>query len=223
MFKRRNQKTFAQRFAAVFYPRGGWRRAASYVLHRLRRLPDTPERIAVGVGAGVFASFTPLFGLHFLLAAMVAWAFRGNIFASLLSTFFGNPITFPLIVVGSIELGSLLLGLDKSFTAAEVMNAFGGASAELTRNMAAVFSDAAPQWGRLLRFLHNVFLPYLLGGVILGTGFGVAGYFLSLPLIRAYQRRRRDRLRERFERARQAAKDAITDKQSRRESGGNHE
>lgn len=188
--------------ARALYPQGGWRRAASYVLHRLRRLPDTPERIAVGIGAGIFASFTPLYGLHFVLAASVAWLFRGNIFASLLATFFGNPVTFPLIVVGSIELGSRLLGLEASMKAPEVMKAFAAASAEITTNLGAVFSDKPVYWGRLLRFFHQVFLPYLLGGVILGAMTGVIGYVSALPLIRAYQARRRNKLRARFERAR---------------------
>ncbi|NYS24175.1 DUF2062 domain-containing protein [Rhodobacteraceae bacterium 2376] len=202
VFKRRTAPSTGQKLRSLVYPRGGWWRAAGYVLHRLRRLPDAPERIAVGVGAGIFASFTPLFGFHFFLAATVAWIFRGNIFASLLSTFFGNPVTFPIIVVSSIELGSLLLGLDRTMTAPEVMKAFGAASAEVTANLGALISDKPVYWGHFLRFLYQVFLPYLLGGVILGTVVGVIGYFASLPVIRAYQARRRARLRARFELAR---------------------
>ena len=80
-----------------FYPRGGWYRAAQYVRHRLRRLPDQPQRIARGIWAGVFASFTPFYGLHFLSAFLIAKVMRGNILAAILGTFFGNPITFPII------------------------------------------------------------------------------------------------------------------------------
>ena len=32
--------------AEFLWPRGGWARAYYYVKHRLKRLPDTPERIA---------------------------------------------------------------------------------------------------------------------------------------------------------------------------------
>ncbi len=179
-------------------------RAAGYVIHRLRRLPDAPERIAVGVGAGIFVSFTPLYGFHFLLAALIAWTFRGNIFAALLATFFGNPVTFPFIVMGSIGLGSAILGVDHGMNAAEVMKAFAAASSEITVNIRALFGDGPIYWGRLLRFLHQVFLPFLLGGVILGSIVGVAGYFASLPVIRAYQAGRRARLQERFRQARRA-------------------
>ena len=66
VFKRRNPRTWLRTVAEVFYPRGGWRRAVSYVIHRLRRLPDPPHKIARGVAAGVFVCFTPFFGFHFV-------------------------------------------------------------------------------------------------------------------------------------------------------------
>ncbi|RMD91547.1 MAG: DUF2062 domain-containing protein, partial [Alphaproteobacteria bacterium] len=94
----------------LVYPRGGWWRAATYVWHRLRRLPDSPHRIARGIGAGVFVSFTPLFGMHFVLAALIALLIRGNVLAAVLATFFGNPLTFPLIAAASLKLGALILG-----------------------------------------------------------------------------------------------------------------
>ena len=55
------------------WPRGGWGRAFHYVKHRMRRLPDTPEKIARGIFAGIVTAFTPLFGLHFLVAAIIAF------------------------------------------------------------------------------------------------------------------------------------------------------
>ena len=58
--------------AEFVWPRGGWARAFHYVKHRMRRLPDSPERIARGVWAGVFVTFTPLFGMHFVFAVLLA-------------------------------------------------------------------------------------------------------------------------------------------------------
>jgi uncharacterized protein (DUF2062 family) len=187
----------------IFYPKGGWRRAASYVAHRLRRLPDTPERIAIGVGAGIAISFTPLFGFHFVGAVLIAWIFRGNFFAAILATFFGNPLTFPIIVAVSLEFGNLLLGKGAGMHFPQVMSAFGGASAELTANIGAIFGQSTAHWAQIGVFFRLVFLPYLLGGVIVGSVAGVVGYMVSLPLIQAYQKRRRKKLRERFLKARQ--------------------
>jgi uncharacterized protein len=204
VFKRRRKRSLGQTFVNFFYPKGGWRRAASYVLHRLRRLPDSPERIGRGVAAGVFASFTPLFGLHFILAALVARAMQGNILAALLSTFFGNPVTFPIIVMVSVELGNRMLGQPGVMHFPQIMSAFGLAWVELWDNMVALLTGQEPHWDRLALFFRRVFLPYLVGGIAPGVITATVMYFVTLPLIRAYQNRRRKKLRERFERVRQA-------------------
>ncbi|TMV51839.1 DUF2062 domain-containing protein, partial [Thioclava sp. BHET1] len=109
VFKRRDRRSLLQILAEAVYPRGGWIRAVSYIFHRLRRLPDEPHRIARGVAVGIFISFTPFFGFHLLFAAGLAWLIGGNIIASLLATLVGNPLTFPFIMEGSVELGSLIL------------------------------------------------------------------------------------------------------------------
>jgi uncharacterized protein len=202
VFKRRTRQSLPQRLIEFFYPRGGWARATSYVLHRLRRLPDTPHRICVGIAAGTFVSFLPLWGMHFVLAALLAWAFRGNILAALLGTFFGNPITFPIIAVSSLELGNLLMGNPGSMKFVEVMTATGNATSELTGNVWGWLTGEKVYWGRLQLFLWRVFLPFMLGGTILGIPTSVAMYYLCLPLVNAYQRRRYQKLKERFEAAR---------------------
>ncbi|MCC5986756.1 MAG: DUF2062 domain-containing protein [Pararhodobacter sp.] len=210
VFKRRTRKSSLRALAEFFYPRGGWRRSTAYVMHRLRRLPDTPHRICVGIAAGTFVSFLPLWGLHFLLAALVAWVFRGNILAALLGTFFGNPITFPIIAVTSLELGSWLIGGSGSMKFAEVMAAMGYATTELSANLFALFTSAPLQWEKTSVFLWRVFLPFILGGTILGIPTAIAMYYLCLPLVQAYQRRRLKRLKARFEAARQIQRERET-------------
>lgn len=202
ILKRRTKRGWQRTLIEFIWPRGGWRRATSYVLHRLRRLPDSPHRICVGIAAGAFVSFWPMFGLHFLLAAMMAWLLRGNILAALLGTFYGNPLTFPIIAVTSMELGTWLLGYDVTIGFGQVMASIGRASSELMHNLAAPFTGDAVHWGRLGVFFWRVFLPYTLGGTIIGIPCSIALYYLHLPMVHAYQRRRLARLRTRFEAAR---------------------
>src|SRR6056297_3944816 len=102
VFKRRTPKSWLQFIAEAFWPRGGWTRATRYVVHRLRRLPDPAHKISRGIAAGVFACFTPFFGLHFVIATALAFVLRGNLMAALLATFFGNPLTFPIIAAVSM-------------------------------------------------------------------------------------------------------------------------
>lgn len=204
VFKRRSKRSYLQIVAEAIYPRGGWSRAAQYVSHRVRRLPDAPHRIARGIFAGIFVSFTPFFGLHFTTAIILAYLLRGNILAALLATFVGNPITFPLIAVMSVQIGHYVLGVGQGLPAMDIVVAFGQAGSEFWWNIRAMFTDATTHWDRLARFFWDVFLPYTLGGIGPGLMAGLVGYYLSLPLIAAYQKRRRKKLKERFDKLRTA-------------------
>jgi uncharacterized protein len=203
VFKRRTPRSYLRMLGEAFWPRGGWKRASIYVVHRLRRLPDPAHRISRGIFAGVFVSFTPFYGLHFLAAAAVAWAIRGNILAALLATFFGNPVTFPIIAAISVELGSWMLGLPP-VPLPKVVSAFSLASVELWANVKAIFTPAAADWSRMADFFRHVFLPYLVGGIVPGIAVGLFAYYASYPLILSYQRGRIHRLKERFDKRRRA-------------------
>lgn len=202
VFRRRNPLTWAASIRQVFYPQGGWLRAVWYVLYRLRRLPDPAHKIARGVAAGVFVSFTPLFGVHFFLAAGLAWVMGGNMMAAVLATFFGNPITFPLIVAVSMECGSWLL--DRPMVPLnDVVSAFGHAATNLWSNALAVFTPAPVEWSGMSAFFEIVFLPYLVGGLVPGVIVGLVCYYLTLPIVSAYQKARLARLKKRFARKRE--------------------
>ncbi|WP_311135462.1 DUF2062 domain-containing protein [Yoonia rosea] len=193
MFKRRDRRAIWQIVLDFFYPRGGWTRAFEYVKHRVRRLPDTPQKISRGIWAGVFVCFTPLFGLHFVFAAIIARAMRGNIFAALMATFFGNPLTFPPIGFLSISLGSWLLGLPPGRND-HLGQKFADASYDLWNNVIAVFTPDPINWRGLQVFYDDVFFPYLVGGILPGLITATIAYYLAVPVIGAYQTRRKKAL-----------------------------
>ena len=205
MFKRKKPRSYGQIASEFVYPRGGWRRAGTYVLHRLRRLPDQPHRIARGVAAGVFVSFTPLFGFHFLSAAALAWIIRGNVLAALLATFVGNPVTFPFIALAAVGLGRRILGLPGDPSANLIFREFTRASSELWHNMKSIFGPETAHWNRLWEFHEQIFLPYWVGGLILGLVVSVATHYLTVPVFRAYQRRREKKMADRIARAAELA------------------
>lgn len=157
-------------------PRKGWRRGIEYLGHRMQRLPDSPESIALGFACGVYTSFTPFFGLHFIVAAAFAWAFRSNIMASAIGTFFGNPLTFPFIIVFNLKIGNWMLGVegetDTSFTDLSFWDMF----------------------AYLLQNIGDLVVPYMVGGLGPGLVCAVVSFFLIRPLVRTYQNRRRARL-----------------------------
>ena len=114
VFKRRDKLPFVDRVKEFFAPRKGWRRGIEYLSLRMRRLPDSADSIALGFACGVYASFTPFFGFHFVFAAALAWVLRANLYASAIGTFFGNPITFGFIMWICLNLGGRIMGIDHS-------------------------------------------------------------------------------------------------------------
>ncbi|MBR9651088.1 DUF2062 domain-containing protein [Thalassovita aquimarina] len=201
VFKRRDRRPIWRIVFEFFWPRGGWGRAAQYVKHRLHRLPDSPEKIARGIFAGVFTTFTPFFGMHFVVAGTLAFILRGNILAALLGTFFGNPLTYLPIGVISMKTGYFLLGRHPGAdhdVERSLAGKFLDASADLQHNFLAVFSDHDMDWHGLAIFYDEVFFPYMIGGIIPGIVAGLVCYYISVPLIRAYQNRRKGALKAKF-------------------------
>lgn len=199
IFKRRDKRSIGRIVLNSLYPRGGWGRSMSYITHRVRRLPDSPHKIARGIFAGIFVTFTPLFGLHFVLAVLLARIMRGNIVAALLATLLGNPLTYVPIGVVSLKIGHFLLGSEfDDSTDTTLVGKFVGAGADLKDNALAVFTRAHADWAQLSQFYHEVFLPYLIGGIIPGIIAGLVGYYLTVPVITAYQNRRRGRLKQKL-------------------------
>lgn len=200
VFKRREKLTPFRWLTQAIWPKGGWSRAARYLRHRLHRLPDTPHKIARGVFAGVFAVFTPFFGLHFVIAFLLAKLMRGNVIAALLATFVGNPLTYVPIGVISMKTGHFLLGTEfdhhheRSF-----VGKFFDAGDDFWRNFLALFTDQSANWDAIIRFSHEVFVPYLVGGILPGIVAGIAAYYVTLPMIAAYQARRRGKLKAKLE------------------------
>ena len=200
VFKRRATPPLWERTARLLWPRGGWGRAFQYVKHRVRRLPDSPERIARGIWAGVFTTFTPFYGLHFFIAAGIAFVMRGNILAALMATFFGNPLTYVPIGVISLQTGHWLLGEEMAKADETTFSgAFVDAWRDLTHNFFAMFDEEKADWTGLMSFYDEVFLPYLVGGILPGIIAATICYYLSAPVIRAYQARRKGAIKAKFE------------------------
>lgn len=198
IFKRRNKPSILYRLREFFAPRKGFWRGMDYISKRMRRLPDSPHRIALGFACGAVASFTPFFGFHFFVAAGIAWALRCNVIASLFGTIVGNPLSFPFISGLSLWLGRRILGEDggqgSDFDA--ITHAFGQAFSSIWGTVKHWFGYGPTMLDGVIAFFYDLFLPYLVGGFGPGLLSGIAFYFTLKPLISAYQRRRRAKLEE---------------------------
>jgi uncharacterized protein (DUF2062 family) len=172
VFKRREKLGFWRKARAILSPQKGWSRGIRYISKRMQRLPDTPHRIALGFACGAMASFTPFFTLHALVAGLFAWVVRGNILAGVFGTIIGNPITFGLIAYTCMNMGNWLLGRIGAGTDIDMLT-------------------FAYVWEQPFEFLHLIFIPYLIGGIVPGLICSVICYVLLRPAINRFQQRRR--------------------------------
>ena len=192
MFKRRERRSIFRFFYEVIFSFKGISRAIEYVAIRLKRIPDTPHKISLGMSCGIFASFTPLFGLHFLIAGLLSYLLRANVLASLIGTFVGNPITFPIITVFNLKLGEWILG-SSEYSSGEGGKIFEGFLDFIFLIYKSFFTEGSIRENnvpRMNEFLNGVFVPYSLGGLILGIFIAVISYFLLRPLVATYQKKR---------------------------------
>src|SRR2546421_1527473 len=89
---------------------GFWRRVHRWLrAHHmtLMMLPDTPHNIALGAAIGMFFGFSPLFGLKTILAFLIAWAFKANKTAAVITVQLHDLLLplVPAMVVWQYKLG----------------------------------------------------------------------------------------------------------------------
>lgn len=182
LFKRRDKRTKLRFMKDVLFPKKGWRRALEYISYRLIRIPDSPHRIALGLACGIFVSFLPIFGGHVIMGGLLAYLTKGNLFASLIGTVVGNPITFPIIASASINLGQKILGQSSS----EINDA--SFNWEMFKDMLSIENF---NLYFLKDFGVDIFLPYFLGGTIFGLIASFIFYFFCKSFVRGHQLRRK--------------------------------
>lgn len=160
----------------ALWPRRSFGRSFQYLVKRVLRLTATPHAIAAGVAAGVFASWTPLLGFHFVLAFALAYVLAGNMVAAAIGTAFGNPISFPFIWASTLKFGNLLVGVHADVGHRHVN------LQSLLRHL-----DIGQLWDPVLK-------PMLIGSLPLGFFSAIAFYALTYWGVAAFQTRRKSKL-----------------------------
>ena len=132
-------------------------------LEKLLHLRDPPDRTAFAFGVGVFIAFSPLLGLHTVMAIVVAFAFRLNRIAVLAGAWVNFWALAPCYAFGTF-LGALMLGVDTAQIGAIDWNQ--GASA-------------------LMSTMRTLLWPILLGNTVLGAIGAVPAYLLCRRFLEA--------------------------------------
>ncbi len=148
------------------------KRAAKYLFLKLFRINDSPFKIAMGFGIGVFMGVMPGIGPVAALAA--AFLFRVNRAAALLGSVLFNTWLGVLILVMASRTGAALLGLDPKAVQEGWLN---------------VMKDF--RWEKLSGIpVYDTLFPILTGYLVLSLGLSAASVILVYGIARQSKKRR---------------------------------
>jgi uncharacterized protein (DUF2062 family) len=199
LFRRATPPDWREKLRVAVWPRRSWGRSLKYLTKRVLRLTASPHGIAAGIAAGVFASFTPYMGLHFLIGFALAYIIAGNMIAAAAGTFIGNPISFPFIWAATYSTGNFILYGHQGH---------GGPEEALHRLINIDFwrDGFAGLWELILGIWEPVLKPMTVGAIPLGIIFALCAYLITRWAAVAFQISRRKLLAEK---ARQLKNKAI--------------
>jgi len=134
---------------------GRFRRTVQILLH----VEDSPHRIALAFGLGVWIAFFPILGIHTLMALGIAFAFRLSRAAILVGAYINNPWTLaPMYLAGTV-MGCALLDVSTD----------GLVDVDWRLHGRAFYAN-------LLEHLEPYVWPFVLGNTLLGLVGGAVGY-----------------------------------------------
>jgi len=144
----------------------GFKKIINFIFARLFKINDSAQRIALGVGLGVFTGFLP--GTGPVAAIFLAFIFRANraaaLFGSLLTNTWLSLVTFIL----AIKAGSVILKMDWR---------------QVQQKAQILVQDFA--WSKFFKLsFFEVLLPIITGYLIIGLILGALSYLITLFIIR---------------------------------------
>ena len=129
-------------------------------------MPASSYAISAGFACGSMVSFTPLLGLHFVLAVVFSYLLRANYIAALIGTIVGNPISFPFIWSLIYKVGAFIV--DKSHD-------------NLSPNI---------NFEIIIKQTYDIFIPMLVGGAVLAIPVWVLTYFITYSFVSSFKKAR---------------------------------
>lgn len=138
----------------------------SFLSNKLFKINDSPGKIAFGAGLGVFSGIFP--GTGPLAALFLAFIFKANRAAALICSMLTNTWLALVTFVLAIKAGSAILGTDWR---------------KVQESAWLIINDF--NWIRFWKLsFFEVFLPVIIGYLIISLALGVFSYLIILVIIR---------------------------------------
>lgn len=156
------KRTFFSRIARFF----------KFIYLKLFRIDDTPQKIALGFGLGVFLGVMP--GAGPIAALVVSFLFKVNRVSALLGSILTNTwLSMPVFVL-SVKTGSVVTGVS--------YNSISDGWASIIKSF---------EWGKLFQLsMYQVIFPVLIGYLIVSAVIAVLAYIIILFAAKRMKRKR---------------------------------
>ena len=164
-----------------------------FVKFRILHVDDSPQRMARGIAAGFFIAYTPVLGLHMLLALIFAQLIRANKALAVMAVWICNPLTFVLIYYPSYRLGNFLLPFfhDRPQVELDQIQAMIGQTFSVNYMLVHFFT--ADYWKQVASVFTKIGLEMFIGGIVLGAIVAKIGYWIAYYFIIGYRTRKQAR------------------------------
>jgi uncharacterized protein (DUF2062 family) len=164
-----------------------WMLSLKSLARRLVNLRASPHEIALGCAIGAFVSVTPLLGVQTILAVLLATLLRGNVPASIVGTFVGNPLSWPFIWASTYAMGLQIVGFEGMLDPATFQH-------NMLLVWAAVIEHSPQLLDATVTLLWPLVWPMLAGSIPLGLLTGAVVYYICKNGVQAWRDRRMTRL-----------------------------
>ena len=154
------------------------------------------EEIAGGFAVGFLIAFTPTIGAQIILSYLVATALKVSRAAALIPIWITTPFTMPPIYAFTYQIGTIFVdGPSVSHVRRQL--------AHLVRRMDGHDTfDIAGRFRELMSVGSELFVPMMIGGLIVGAVCAAVAYPVSLTLVRRFRAHRQKRRMQRKRRFR---------------------
>lgn len=147
----------------------GWKGSLESILNRLFKINDSPQKVALGLGLGVFTGILP--GTGPLAALFLASLLRLNRASAFLGSLITNTWLSIITFVFAVKLGALSFGVQWQ---------------DLYQGWKLIFSDF--HWQAFLKAsVLKVLLPVMTGYIEISLFLGLLAYISALIIIKSFK------------------------------------
>jgi len=134
------------------------------------QINDSPHKVALSFGVGVFIGMSPFFGIHTILGIAGAWIFNLNKFATIVGVYITNPLTIVPIYTFCTWVGAEILGIKQLIP-------------DINWNEMSFY--------RLIHEMKPILMPFFFGTAFVGLISGVLSYIIIYTAMNRNRKRRR--------------------------------